>query len=390
MSFKRVPFKRVLFRLHWICGLTAGLVLAVTGFTGGLLGFEEPLLRLLNPQLHIEAAARSALTPDRWVAAARAAQPQLQPRSVAWSGDDTAVAVRMARGKERGSDVLIDPYTGQVLGESRGEAFFQTVEQLHRTLAAGPVGKQIVGASTALLIVLILSGLYLRWPRRARSAAAWFRVDFRLKGRPFWWQLHAVAGTCLLFFYLLSALTGLWWSYDFYRNAVNGLAGVTTPLRRPQPPGGDTDAPLLPLDGAWTSFRLAVPAASQATIALTSKPATPIEIRYLTTASPHPRAFDTRKFDAASGAEIEHELYAELPRGRRFVSSIYPLHSGSLAGWPGRIVMAVAALLLPTFALTGLWLWLLRRRNEARRRPAAAAAPNAALAELRRSDARAG
>jgi sulfite reductase (NADPH) flavoprotein alpha-component len=390
MSFKRVPLKRVLFRLHWICGLTAGLVLAVTGFTGGLLGFEEPLLHVLNPQLHIEAAGRTASTPDRWVAAARAAQPELQPRSVAWNGDDAAVAVRMARGKDRGSDVMIDPYTGQVLGASRGEGFFQTVEQIHRTLAAGPVGKQIVGASTAMLILLTLSGLYLRWPRRARSAAAWFRVDVRLKGRPFWWQLHAVSGTCLLIFYLASALTGLWWSYDFYRNAVNALAGVTTPQRRPQPQAGDADAPLLPLDRAWTSFRLAVPDASQATMALTSKADTPIEVRYLTTASPHPRAFNTRKFDASSGTAAGQELYAEQPAGRRFVSSIYPIHTGSLVGWPGRIVMATAALLLPAFAITGIWLWLLRRRNEARRKSAADAASGPALAELRSSDARAG
>ena len=390
MSFLRVPFKRVLFRLHWICGLTAGLVLAVTGFTGGLLGFEEPLLHVLNPQLHIAAAGRTALTPDRWVAAARAAQPELQPRSIAWNGDDAAVAVRMARGKDRGSELMVDPYTGHVLGAERGEGFFQTVEQLHRTLAAGPVGKQIVGASTAMLIVLTLSGLYLRWPRRARSASAWFRVDFRLKGRPFWWQLHAVAGTCLLVFYLLFALTGLWWSYDFYRDAVNRMAGVTTPQRRQQPPAGDADAPLLPLDSAWTSFRLAVPDASQATIALTSKPDAPIEVRYLTTASPHPRAFNTRKFDATSGAAVGQELYAEQPAGRRFVSSIYPIHTGSLAGWPGRIVMAVAALLLPGFAISGIWIWLLRRRHEARRKSAAAAAPDAAFAELRGSDARAG
>ncbi|MEP7042642.1 MAG: PepSY-associated TM helix domain-containing protein [Dokdonella sp.] len=390
MSFKRVPFKRVLFRLHWICGLTAGVVLAVTGFTGGLLGFEEPLLHLLNPQLHIEAAGRTALSPDRWVAAARAAQPDLQARSLAWNGDDTAVAVRMARGKDRGSDVLIDPYTGQVLGASRGDAFFQTVEQIHRNLAAGPLGKQIVGASTVMLILLTLSGLYLRWPRRARSASAWFRIDFRLKGRPFWWQLHAVSGTCLLIFYLASALTGLWWSYDFYRNAVNGLAGVTTPQRR-QPSSGDADAPLLSLDRAWTSLRLAVPDASQATISLTSKAGTPIEIRYLTAASPHNRAFSTQKFDAQSGVAVERELYAEQPRGRRFVSSIYPLHTGSLIGWPGRIVMAIAALLLPLFAVTGIWIWLLRRRNEAARRNfACAPSADAALGVLRGSDARAG
>ena len=36
--------KRVLFRLHWLAGISAGLVLGLVGFTGGLLGLEEPVL----------------------------------------------------------------------------------------------------------------------------------------------------------------------------------------------------------------------------------------------------------------------------------------------------------------------------------------------------------
>jgi len=260
--------------------------------------------------------------------------------------------------------VAVDPYTGTVLGVPRGTGFFEGAEQLHRNLAAGPVGKQIVGASTAMLIVLALSGLYLRWLRRPRSLSAWFRFDFSLSGRAFMWRLHAVAGTWLLLFYLLAALTGLWWSYDFYRAAVNRIAGVTTPARRP-PQTGET--PPLPIDRAWLAFRNAVPDATRATVALSGKTDAPLEIRYLTATSPHDRAFSTLKVDAASGEIAAREPYAELPRGRRFVSSIFPLHSGSFFGTPGRVLVALAALLMPFFAVTGIWLWMLRRRSEAAR-----------------------
>jgi sulfite reductase (NADPH) flavoprotein alpha-component len=54
------------------------------------------------------------------------------------------------------------------------------------------------------------------------------------------------------------------------------------------------------------------------------------------------------------------------------VASLFPLHSGDFFGWPGRIAMAIAALLLPFFMLTGFWMWLQRRRAEnarAARRP---------------------
>jgi sulfite reductase (NADPH) flavoprotein alpha-component len=177
--------------------------------------------------------------------------------------------------------------------------------------------------------------------------------------------LHAVAGTWLVLFYLVAALTGLWWSYDFYRNAVNRMAGVSTPLRRPAPPPGDSNAPTLPLDRAWSRFRDAVPDATRTSIALSTSADAPIEIRYLTATSPHDRAFGTMKIDVANGEIIAREPYSELPAGRRFIASMFPLHSGSFFGTPGRIAVALAALLLPFFAVTGIWLWILRRRSEA-------------------------
>ena len=362
-----VPLKRVLFRLHWIIGISAGLVLAVVGFTGGLLGFEDSILRALNPQWQIAANGRSALSPEQWIESARLAYPDRQPRSVAWNGENAPVTLRMARAKERGIDVAIEPYSGNVLGVARGAAFFKSVESLHRTLAAGPLGKQIVGLSTALLIALSLSGVYLRWPRRPRSLSAWLRFDLKLKGRGFFWHLHAVAGTWLLVFYLVAAMTGLWWSYDFYRTAVNTIAGVTTPLRR-APAALDTQPPSVSLDRAWAGFRLEVPNATRAVLALPARAAAPVEIRYQTAASAHERAWNTLRLDAASGALVSRELYADQPRGRRFVSSLFPLHSGGFFGTPGRVLMALASLLLPGFAATGLWLWVLRRRSEAARR----------------------
>ncbi|GAA0713438.1 PepSY domain-containing protein [Dokdonella soli] len=83
LPFKRLPLKRVLYRLHWLAGLIARLVLAVVGFTGGLLGFKEPILALLNPELHITAEGRSTSTPDQWIASARAAYPAHAIRGIA-------------------------------------------------------------------------------------------------------------------------------------------------------------------------------------------------------------------------------------------------------------------------------------------------------------------
>src|SRR5215475_3285424 len=156
--------QRILFRTHWLLGLVAGLVLAVVGGTGAILAFESALIDALNPALHIEGRG-TPMAPAEIATVASAAHDGYRARSIEWQGDDRAPIVRLARGSERGGlEVAVDPYRGVALGELRGTDFIATVEQLHRNLAAGPVGKQLVGASTLALVVLAISGFVLRWP----------------------------------------------------------------------------------------------------------------------------------------------------------------------------------------------------------------------------------
>ncbi len=382
--------KRFLFRLHWILGLIAGLVLSMIGVSGALLGFDEEILALLNPQHHFSAPTTPPQSMDALIAIARKNHPDMNANSLAWNGDDAPVEVRMSKGQDRrGTPVAINQYDGTVLGPQTGSGFFQTVEQLHRNLTVGPVGKQIVGASTAILLLMLISGIILRWPKYSRSISAWFKLDFKLGGRSFLWHLHAIVGTWVLLFYLVATLTGLWWSYDFYRNFVNGLAGVITPARGPGagPNSGnearaETAAPAISIDHAWETFRTTVPNAKRATLTLPRKFDAPLEWRYLAADAPHTRGFSTLKLDAG-GNVLSNERYADQPRGRRFISALFPLHSGDFFGTPGRALMALASLLMPLFFITGVWLWL-QRRSQAKqtRRAQNASSPTSADASV--------
>ncbi|QBB69760.1 flavodoxin [Pseudolysobacter antarcticus] len=356
--------KRFLFRLHWLLGLSAGLVLSVVGVSGALLGFEEEILAALNPQHHIAASTTPPLNMDALIAIARKNHPDMNVNTLAWNGDDAPVEVRLSKGQDRrGMPVAINPYDGTVLGPQSGSGIFQTVEQLHRNLTVGPVGKQIVGASTAILLLMLVSGIILRWPKYSRSIAAWFRLDFKLGGRSFLWHLHAIVGTWVLLFYLVASLTGLWWSYDFYRNFVNGLAGVSTPARGQNGGGNEARAETattpISINHAWNTFRATVPNARRATLTLPRKADAPLEWRYLDADAPHARGFSTLKLDATGNLQ-SNERYADQPRGRRFISALFPLHSGDFFGTPGRALMALASLQMPLFFITGMWLWLQR------------------------------
>lgn len=368
--------KKILFQLHWLLGISAGLVLALMGVTGASLSYQDELLRLLNPGvMSVEPAVGARpLNPDALVARLGEQLPKRQVLGLTFSADALdAVKVNVSGGGPRGETLYADPYSGDLLGAARGTGAFQFLMQLHRWLAIGDAGKPITGAATLALVFLCLSGLYLRWPRRAGNWRAWLTLDWRRSGRGFLWDLHAVAGTWVLLCYLMAALTGLYWSYDWYREGVHTLAGEPVLQkggpggRRGPPPQGQVqaEAPRAPanIDAQWQAFRLAVQDGYRlANLRLPERAGQPLQVMYLPEAAEHNRAFNRVSLDA-SGKVLQHERYADKSGVQQLLASVYPLHTGDYFGQPGRILMLLASLSMPLFFITGWQLYLDRRRS---------------------------
>ncbi|WP_029002591.1 PepSY domain-containing protein [Azorhizobium doebereinerae] len=403
--------KAVLFQIHWFLGITAGIVLAVVGVTGGMLSFEDEILRALNPGIITVTPQGTPLAPDALLARVRAAAPDRAVSMLTVRADPDASARVMfapAPGVQgRGEMRYVNPYDGALLPQPVGVDTLRTIMFIHRWLAAGDVGKQIVGAATAMLVFFALSGLYLRWPRNALSLKRWFALDLSRRGRSLFWELHSVIGTWVLPFYLLAALTGLTWSYDWYRMAFYDLMGAPRPAQRGGPPGAPPPQPGAQAQGAqgqggqaqggqgqaarpqgqpgaqgerggarpqgnraagpdlsvlWPVFLKESGGYSQATLRL-PQGAGPLTIQYLPPDPAHERASNTLVLDPA-GQVREHRRYADLPLGQKLVASIFPLHAGSYFGIAGTVLMMIASLLMPLFAVTGWLLYLDRRRKK--------------------------
>ncbi|WP_290782123.1 PepSY-associated TM helix domain-containing protein [Arenimonas sp.] len=263
----------------------------------------------------------------------------------------------------------------------RGEAFFRKVMQIHRWLAADAVGKQIVGASTVALVFFCLSGLYLRWPRKAWRWRSWLVLHWRLTGRGFLRQLHVIIGTWLVLAYLLMAVTGLTWSYPAFRTALQDLAGMPAPAIGGGPRGAASgsgsaapEAPRVDVGAAFAAFHANVPSFSRVTLRLPAAPGQALELSYLDSDPEHERASHRLVLDAASLAVTAHERHDQKPVGQRLVASLFPLHSGSYFGWPGLLLFCLASLAMPLFTVTGWQLYLDRRAKNKRRRNAPARA----------------
>jgi sulfite reductase (NADPH) flavoprotein alpha-component len=392
VRLRRAPFMSLLreawVQVHWFIGITAGSVLVVVGLSGAVLSFRAEIVEALNPGLsHIAAPTPGAvpLAPADLVERLRAGSPQRRIATLtvlADAGRPARVNFAPPPGERRGETRAVDPYTGALLPHPRGDGFFEFVERLHRwLLLPREDGKPVTGTLAAGLLVLALSGLYLRWPRRPLSWRAWLRIDVGLKGRAFLWSLHAVVGTVALPLYVVSAATGIYWGFDAVRARVDAAAGEGREVRmqRMGTAAATVTAPAVPaataapagpagpdLPRVWAAFQAATAGDwTQVTLRLPTRGAAQVEATYLRTDAAHDRARNRLYLEADSGAVTRHERYADKPLAGRLVNSIHPLHMGTYWGLPGRIAMALSSAALALFAITGWWMYLARRRTGA-------------------------
>lgn len=386
-------FRNLWFQTHWLLGISAGIVLAVMGVSGALLSFENELLRALNPgTMTVAPRAEPMLSPPQLLQRIAQDQPQRAIGTISASAipgraarvgflaaaGGPAQAPAQAPARPRMDVHFVNPYTGALLGREddlRGHAFLHWVEDLHRRLAAGDTGKAITGASTLILLVLAASGLYLRWPRRWRDWRAWLVVRWRMHASPFLKSLHEVVGTWLLLPYLLVALTGLWWSYGWYRDGLLNLAGAPPPARPVLRAAAHDPAPIGELERAWSTFLRETAATGYSSVSFNvPSSGEPLVLNYLDAQPAHERASNRLSVDSASAAVIAHERYDDKPVGGRLTGSVFPLHKGSYFGIAGTVVVMLSSLAMPLFVVTGWMLYL--KRRAIRRRMAASARPH--------------
>lgn len=401
--------RRILFQVHWLLGVTVGLVLALMGLTGATMSFEDEITGLLNSSTISVAKGAELMTPDALLASLRAQLPGEEIRPLVLSADPERAVQFRVRQPSGAATFYANPYDGHVLGKAAGSDFFSFVEDVHRFLALpitegrrdSEIGKQITGIAAFSLIFFALSGLYLRWPRKPLDWRAWFVLDLKRTGRNLYRSLHAVIGGWMVLCYLMSAMTGLWWSYGWYHDLASKALGIEETRRAPaadrKPKEALADAKGDAPRAAGSRKKRGVegaPKAMDSSRAISFDPAWQTFVqrvgrdfgRASLTVSRDGRAvsierfdgplrgglMDRFTFDAATGSLKATDLYANRPINKVIGTSMLTLHSGAVFGVPGRVIVMLCSLTMPLFAITGWLLYLGRRRK---RREADAIAP---------------
>ncbi|QFU00734.1 PepSY-associated TM helix [Halomonas sp. THAF5a] len=214
---------RAVWRWHFYAGLIVLPFLISLAITGALYLFHDDIDRWWHADLMtVEARETAMVDPSVQRDAALAAVDGEAFRYVPPAGETFAAEVDVSRPDGSRVAVFVDPHDGEVTGQMpyRGTVMWW-VRQLHSLSLFGDNASLLIEIVGGWSILLVLTGLYLWWPRGRRGGVVTVRA--RPGKRVFWRDLHAVTGLFVGGVILFLAVTGMPWS-ALWGSKVNELA----------------------------------------------------------------------------------------------------------------------------------------------------------------------
>lgn len=202
----------IAWRWHFYAGLYVApflCILAVTGLTMLWVSWGFGV----NAERMAVAPQGEKLALGSLQAAAEAAVPGGQPtRYVEPLASDRVALFALNAGAAQ-NGVALNPYTGDVMQiSSWRDSWYDLANRIHGTLLLGSFGDTLIEIAASLTVVMIVTGLYLHWPR---SGTAWrdaLLPRLSARGRTLWKSIHGFIGIWISMVLVLFLISGLSWA----------------------------------------------------------------------------------------------------------------------------------------------------------------------------------
>jgi uncharacterized iron-regulated membrane protein len=204
---------RALWRWHFYAGLIVAPFLLILAVTGSIYLFNDEIDDALYPTQRFVAVHAAEVPPSRMIDAALKAHPGAATRIDLPGAPNRSAVVFVTPDHGEPLRVAVDPGTGRVLGSTiYARTLVGFADEMHGSLTLGTVGDRIVELAACWALVLIVTGLYLWWPRGRGGFGGILYPRLGARGRLFWRDLHAVIGVWSVAFIAFLLLTGLPWA----------------------------------------------------------------------------------------------------------------------------------------------------------------------------------
>jgi len=370
---KNNSLKKLIGQLHLWLGLSSGIIVFIIAITGCLYAFQEEIQNITEEYRFVEKQNKPFLMPSQFEQIAKKELPNKALHSIKYNGTEKSVeAVFFHYQPTYYYIVYLNPYSGKVLETiNMEEGFFHFILDGHFYLwLPEEIGQPVVASFTLIFLTLLLSGLYLWYPRNKNATKQRFR--FKWKETTKWkrknYDLHNITGFYILLIALVFAVTGLVWGFQWFASSYHTAFGGEKSLIYADAVSTKNKTGVdKPTDKIWASMQKEYPTAKSIEV----HPPENDSIAIGANINPEEGTYwkiNYRYFDqyTLEEKEVGHIFgkYEDANTADKLVRLNYDLHTGAVFGLAGKIFAFLISLVIATLPISGFYIWWGRNKKK--------------------------
>ncbi|SIN67247.1 PepSY-associated TM helix domain-containing protein [Algoriphagus halophilus] len=374
--------------IHLYAGLISGIIVIAVCLSGTIYVYNTEIRESANPELYSveESGARKSAEELKLKL-----EGELESKVVGvnWNTDpESSVQFTLKKEEEkgRGTTYYVNPYTGEILGDSgvktAASEFMGYMFSLHRWLLLDRVeepmmesmsnrdlGRFINGVATLLFTLGVLTGIVIWFPKKVKNWRQGLKVKWNANWKRVNHDLHNTLAFYSLIFLLIMGATGPFWSFQWYRegwqktwDTYRDPNAKVEESAKPEPlaftPGEFT------LDEVLEATDAALPYEGVYRISLPGKDNEPISVSKYRSGFFARAGADQLKINAGTLAVVEANLFSDLPMRQQVGRSVKSLHTGEIFGQFTKFIWFLACLIATSLPITGTLIWLNKKKKK--------------------------
>lgn len=362
--------KKTIGQLHLWLGLGSGLIVFIAALTGSILVFEKEIDQFVNPQYYQVTAIGKTKKPIDYCTDVLQKQYAIKKITRISTFNDPSRTIQiLAKDSDKKAQFFsIDPYTGKVLATTPQEnRFFVFVLSLHRQLLLGDTGQIIMGTSCLIFLFMLISGIVLWWPKKMKHLKQRLTVKWSASFKRVNWDFHSTFGFYSFLILLIISITGLSFAFDWFQNGIYFLADGTTKKTSLKVENPTKTDPKLNNTAFYQSIYNATdsifPYKGNIQIRMPIDTINSITVLKENLEKTIPHQSSSAYFDKYTAENIENRPYESYSNGDKIRRLNYPIHTGSIYGLPTKILAFLVCLFAATLPISGLLIWLGRKKK---------------------------
>lgn len=373
--------------IHLYAGLISGIIVIAVCLSGTIYVYNSEIRESASPELYQVEESGTRMSAES-IKEKLEAEFDSKVVAVSWNNEtDESVQFTLKKEEEkgRGTTYFVNPYSGEVLGDSNvktsASEFMGYMFSLHRWLMLDRVetpilesmsnrdlGRLINGIATLLFTLGVITGIVIWFPKKVKNWRQGLKIKWNANWKRVNHDLHnTLAFYSLLFLFFMGA-TGPFWSFEWYRE---GWQKTWDTYQSPEARATEKPAVTLTnsgevhtLDEVMAAANAELPYDGIYRISIPEKENDPVSVSKYRTGFFAKAGSDQLKLNPSTLEVVESNLFSDLPFRQQVGRSVKSLHTGDIFGAFTKFIWFVSCLIATSLPITGTLIWLNKKKKK--------------------------